>query len=197
MAVPFLRPRVIDLVFRVYARPLHPEFFTRRKVRRVERAGFTLTAAITPAGHTLEWTRGGVAFMEVLTATGDDLPATGLRLQRCLDGLDAGRSGRCKLSADVRYEMSLRAETLSPEVFSHVQRELIDDGARRGMLFHTANLRPGESPGSSPVSYLTVDPIAAGLAVSAFHTFPDEFVIVRTQSLVEFPTVGAFEELPR
>ena len=195
MAVPTLRPRVTDLVFRVYARPLHPEFFTRRKVRRVERAGFTLTAAITPAGHTLEWTRGGVAIMEVLSAADDGLPDAGLRMRHRVDALDAGRRGRCELALDIRYEMGLRSETLAPEVFAHVQRELIEDGARRGMLFHAATLRPGASPGLSPVSYLTVDPIAAGLAVSAFHTFPEEFVIVRTQSLLEFPTAGAFEEL--
>ena len=193
MAAPFLRPRVLDLVFRVYARPLHPEFFTRSRVRRVERAGFTLTAAITPSGHTLEWTRGGVAVMEVLCAAGDALPDAGLRLQRRLDAPDAGGGGRCALSAGVSYEMSLRAETLAPDLFAHVQRELIDDASRRGLLFHAAATRPG----GAAVSYLTVDPIAAGLAMSAFHTYPDECVVVRTQSLLEFPTVGAFEESPR
>ena len=197
MAAPPSRPRVIDLVFRVYARPLHPEFFTRRRVRRVERAGFTLTAALTPSGHTLEWTRGGVAIMEVLSAAGDGLPDAGLRLQRRLDAPDAGGRGRCELSADAYYEMGLRAETLAPDLFAHVQRELIDDAARRGLLFHAAGVRPGSPPGCGSVSYLTVDPIAAGLAISAFHTYPDECVVVRTQSLLEFPTVGAFEELPR
>lgn len=195
MAVPSLRPRVTDLVFRVYARPLHPEFFTRQKVRRVERAGFTLTAAITPAGHTLEWSRGGVAVMEVLSAADDDLPEVGLRVRHRVDALDAGRRGRCELAPGVRYEMGLRSETLSPEIFALVERELIEDGARRGMLFHATNLRPGTPAGTWPVSYLTVDPIAAGLAVSAFHTYPEEFVIVRTQSLIEFPTVGAFDEV--
>ena len=143
MAVPFLRPRVIDLVFRVYARPLHPEFFTRRQVRRVERAGFTLTAALTPSGHTLEWTRGGVAVMEVLSAAGDGLPDAGLRLQRRLDTPDAGGAGRCELSADVNYEMGLRAETLAPDLFAQVQREMVEDAARRGLLFHAAGVRPG------------------------------------------------------
>ncbi len=193
MAAPFLRPRVTDLVFRVYARPLHPEFFTRSRVRRVERAGFTLTAAVTPSGHTLEWTRGGVAIMEVLGAAGDGLPDVGLRFQRRLHAPNTGGGGRCELSADVSYEMALRAETLDPDLFAHVQRELIDDASRRGLLFHAAGVRPG----TAAVSYLTVDPIAAGLAVSAFHTYPDEYVVVRTQSLLEFPTVGAFEELPR
>ncbi len=192
MAASFLRPPVTDLLLRVYGRPFHPEFFTRRKVRRVERAGFTLTAAVTPGGHTVEWSRGPVSFMEVLGSAAEDLPDKWLRLTRRVRGPDAGGGGRCDLGPGVRYAMTLRSETLAPDVFGAVQRELIEDGSRRGLLFHAA---PTGRRGLTPVSYLTIDPIVAGLAVSAFHTFPDEHVVVRTQSLVEFPTAGAFGEV--
>jgi len=33
---------------------------------------------------------------------------------------------------------------------------------------------------------VTVDAVRDGVAVSAFHTFPDECTVIKTQSLIEF-----------
>jgi hypothetical protein len=36
-----------------------------------------------------------------------------------------------------------------------------------------------------PVSAVYAEPAAGGLALSSFHTFPDECAVVKTQSLIE------------
>jgi hypothetical protein len=38
----------------------------------------------------------------------------------------------------------------------------------------------------NPISLVTVDAVRGGVAVQAFHTFPDECAVVKTQSLIEF-----------
>ena len=82
----------------------------------------------------------------------------------------------------MRYQVTLSVEVLPPEVFLNFHEELAADGARRGLLFH---FRPHHRLGLTPIGLVTAEALPTGLAVSAFHTFPDEFTVVKTQSLIE------------
>src|SRR6516165_6949008 len=70
MGVPLLRPRVSDLVFQLYARPLHPEFFDILAARKIQREDYDLTIRITRTGHVITWENRDVLLTEV-TATAD------------------------------------------------------------------------------------------------------------------------------
>lgn len=178
MNEPIARPRVADLVFRLYDRPIHPELFDTLASRRIARDGFRLAVRITPTGHVLEWHRGAASLTEVTATAGHPLPTAGRRLTY---RFEAERRGRCNVG-EIRYQVGLQVEVLSPEVFLHVHEELAADGARRGLLFH---FRPNHRLGLTPLGFVTVEAIPTGLAVAAFHTFPDEFAVVKTQSLIE------------
>ena len=179
MGVPFVRPRVADIVFRVFDRPLHPELFDVLACRTVTRDGYALTARLTRTGHALGWTDGRVRLEEV-TATADmELPESGRRLAHRFEG---SRGGRTQLGG-VRYQVSTQLEVLAPEQFVHVHEELALDGARKGLVFHT---RGGNRLGLPPLGVLIATAVPSGLSVSAFHTFPDEFAIIKTQSLIEW-----------
>ncbi|MFO0849804.1 MAG: DUF2617 family protein [Gemmataceae bacterium] len=174
-----VRPPVAGLEFRAYDRPLHPELFDTLAVRRVARSGSVLTVRVTPTGHVLEWAADGRCVTEV-TAAGDMLlPDAGLRLKHRIDG---ERRGGFPFGPAGRYQVGVSAEVLPPEVFAHVHAELASDGARRGLLFH---FRPHHRLGLTPLGFVAVEAIPTGLAVAAFHTFPDEFAVVKTQSLIE------------
>jgi hypothetical protein len=175
----FVRPSVAELVFRLYDRPLHPELFDALAVRRVERADYRVAVHITPAGHTLWWARGNVHVVEVTATADQELPESGRRLGHPFRG---ERCGRCEVAAGVRYQVSSQVEVLPPEQFLHVHEELVSDGARKGMLFH---FRPENRLGLSPIGVVIVEALPACLSVSAFHTFPDEFALIKTQSLIE------------
>jgi hypothetical protein len=176
-----IRPRVADLILRLYDRPLHPELFDALAVRHVRRNDYSLTIRLTPTGHVLEWHRGEVHLVEVTATAEQDLP-TGGRLTRRFVG---ERRGRLRVGNGVRYEMELQTELLPPEVYLHVHDELAAEGAKRGMLFH---FRPRHRLGLTPLGLVTVDALPTGLAVATFHTFPDEYAVVKTQSLIE-PTL--------
>lgn len=178
MGVSFVRPKVADLVFRLYDRPLHPELFDTLAARSVARDGYRLGVQITRAGHTLWWSCGPVHLVEVTATADQELPEAGRRFGH---PFQHGRGGRCDLAAGVRYQMSSQVEVLPPEQFAHVHAELEADG-RKGLVFHC---KPGNRLGLSPLGVVIVEALPRCLSISAFHTFPDEFAVVKTQSLIE------------
>ena len=184
MPDPTIRPRVAELVFTLFDRPVHPELVETLAVRRVVRPGFTLTVRLTPTGHVVQLVTAGGTLTEVLAAAGQPLPTAGRRLMR---PVGPGRRGKV-VAAGVDYEMTLHAEALAPEVFAAAHAELIDDGSRRGLLVH---FPPPTRRGPAPVGFVTADPVPRpagfGLAVAAFHSFPAEFTVVKTVSLWEVP----------
>ncbi len=177
---PIIRPRVAGLMFRVYDRPLHPELVETLAIRQVRRDGSVLTVRVTPTGHVLEWVKGSACVTEVTTTAGHELPETGVRLAHRFGSGE--QRGRCTVADGVCYQVTTHAEVLPPEVYVHVHEELAADGARRGLLFH---FRPHHRLGLTPLGFVTAEALPTGLSVAAFHTFPDEFTVVKTQSLIE------------
>jgi hypothetical protein len=174
-----LRPRVAELVFHLYDRPLHPELFDVLTVRRVKRPGFNLTVRITRTGHVISWDSKAGHLTEV-TATAD----TPLPSYRSLVAHKM-RGEHCDTLAwapGLNYQTSFQVETLADEVYAHVHDEILRDGLKRGLLH---NFRPNNRLALSPLGYVTTEAWAGNLVVSTFHTFPDERTVVKTQSLIE------------
>ncbi len=180
MPLPFVRPKVAELVFRLYDRPLHPELFDVLLCRTVKRDGHTLSVRLTRTGHVLSWTDGRVHIEEVTATTEMDLPEGGRRLAH---PFDAGRNGRYEFAGGVRYQVSSQLEVLQPEQFHHVHEELALEGARKGLVFHC---KSENRLGLSPLGVVIATTVPSGLSVTAFHTFPEEFALIKTQSLIEW-----------
>ena len=178
MGVPFVRPRVSDVVFRLYDRALHPELFDAVAAKTVVRDGRRLTVRLTRTGHTLGWTDGSVHLEEVIAAADQELPEAGVRLAHRFDG---GCGRRCEF-AGVTYQTLAHVEVLDPEQFVHLHAELVADGERKGLVYHCTR---GNRVGLSPLGVVIVEALPRCLSATAFHTFPDEFAVLKTQSLIE------------
>lgn len=174
-----VRPRVADVTFRLYDRPLHPELFDAVAARAVARAGYRLTVRLTATGHALAWAGAGAHLEEVLAPAGADLPAAGARL---VHAFDANRRARCA-AGPVRYQMGSQVEVLDPEAFAHLHEELVLDGARKGLVFHCPT---GNRIGPAPLGAVIAEELPGALSLHAFHTFPDERAVLKTQSLIEW-----------
>src|SRR5947208_2483662 len=173
-----LRPRVADLVFQLYGRPLHPELFDILAVRKVRREDYDLTIRITRTGHVISWENRDVFLTEVAAAD-QDLPEK----RRLLDyRLRGEHNGTSACAAGVHYQMSFQVETLPPEIFLHIHDEILADGGKRGLLH---NFQPHHRLALAPLGFVTAEARPGCLFLSAFHTFPDEHTIVKTQSLIE------------
>lgn len=179
MSVDFVRPRVSDLIFQLYARPLHPELFEIVDVRRIKRPDYSLTLQITRTGHVITWDSADVCLTEVATAYGQDLPEK-RRLLHCR--MRGEHSRRIDCAHGICYQMSFQVENMLPEIFLHTHDEILADGQKRGLLH---NFQPNHRLTVAPLSLVNVETRPDYLVLSCFHTFPAENTVVKSQTLIE------------
>ncbi len=176
-----VRPKVAELVFQLYGRVLHPELFTICATRSIDRGGYSATIAITQAGHLVTWRKDGLTLAEVATSQRQPLPMR----RRLLSHRIAGeRSDRMECRDGAAYQTCFQLETVEQEVFWSFQQELAVEGARRGLLHR---FEAGSRLALGALSWINVETRPRSLIVQAYHTFPDDLAIVKSQSLFECP----------
>ena len=180
-----VRPKVADLVFQLYGRPLHPELFQVQCSREVERGDYKAKIEITGTGHLVTWRCDGLTLTEVATGADNPLPQKRRLLSYKIKGQ---RSDRVECRGGVTYETSFQLEPLDPELFWNFQRELAEDAQREGLL-HVFNSSGRLALGA--MSYVNVQTRSRSLLIQAFHTFPDDYAVVKSQSLIKLPKASA------
>lgn len=176
-----VRPKIAELMFQVYGRPLHPELFEIFATRSVSRGDYEATIHITSAGHVVAWRYRGLTLTEVACSASHPLPQKRRLLHYRLKGQ---RSDELECRGGVRYEMNFQLEPVRPEVFWTFQQEVSADGIRQGML-HRFDSSGRMALGA--LSYVNVEARNRKLIIQAFHTFPDDYAIVKSQSLFVVP----------
>lgn len=176
-----VRPKVAELVFQMYGRALHPELFQVFSTRTVKRGDYEATINITSAGHVVAWRYQGLTLTEVATSAHHPLPQKRRLISYRLKG-----EGQDQLETrgGAKYHVSFQLEPVAPEVFWTFQQELAYDGERQGML-HRFDASGRMALGA--LSYIHVESRNRSLLVQAFHTFPDDYAIVKSQSYFETP----------
>ncbi len=172
-----VRPKISELVFQLYGRALHPELFEVYNTQQVSRGNYTAEISITSTGHIVTWRHDGLTLTEVATAAHHPLPQHRRLLARKLKGSHHDYV-ECRGGAHYEAQFSLELETL--ETFWTFQTELTLDGARKGML-HKFDSSGRMALGA--MSYIHSESRDRSLLIQAFHTFPDDYAIVKSQSL--------------
>jgi hypothetical protein len=178
------RPKIAELVFQLYGRPLHPELFQFYGTRCFERGDYQAKIQITSAGHVITWRYGGLTLTEVCASARQPLPAKRRLMTYSLKG---SRKDCVHCRGGVLYMTNFELEPVAPDVFWTFQQELARDGQRKGML-HRFDSSGRMALGA--LSYINIETRSRHLLVQAFHTFPDDYAIVKSQSLFELPKVG-------
>ncbi len=179
MGVSFGRSRVADLAFQVFARAFHPDWFAVRGHRRVTQEGWEADIRIIEGGHAIIFRAGSVRLTEVLAGPETLLPEPGLLFH---SPIRSERSTRLRPRGEMEYQACFEVERVDPEVFAHLCDELSLDTSRSPLFHHFA---PANRLVPAPISSIHIESRVRGLSVQAYHTFPDEYAIVRTQSLFE------------
>jgi hypothetical protein len=180
MNVHVARPAAKQLTFQLYARVLHPELFDVRAATLIERDEYWLDLRICEAGHVIELHRDGEVTTEINIDGQQEMPQRG----RCLHvKLNSGRDVTCRPFPHLRFQASTQIELLDAEVFERLTEEFRGDGLR-ATLFHPFASRNRMLP--EPLSLIFAECTPQTVVVHAFHTFPDDLAIIRTQSLYEF-----------
>ncbi|MBX7074111.1 MAG: DUF2617 family protein [Pirellulales bacterium] len=176
-----VRPKVAELVFQLYGRALHPELFQIHETRTVSRGNYEAKIDITSAGHVVTWRYHGLTLTEVAASAQHPLP----QRRRLLSARPKGtHNDRIDCRSGAVYQVSFQLEQVDPEVFWAFQQELSFDGERKGMLHHFSS---SGRIALGAVSYVNIETRARCMLVQAFHTFPDDYAIVKSQSLFEVP----------
>lgn len=176
-----VRPKVAELIFSLYAKPLHPELFEVASSRLVERGDYTVRLDVTSSGHVATWRCQGLIFSEVCASAHQVLPEMRRLISYRLSGQ---RSDQFTTKCGVSYRMNFQLEPVEPEVFWTFQHELCRDGANEGML-HQFDSSGRVAMGA--VSYIHADCRDNTLVLRAIHTFPDDYAVVKTQSIIDIP----------
>ncbi|MBI1903210.1 MAG: DUF2617 family protein [Planctomycetia bacterium] len=176
-----VRPKVAELVFQLYGRPLHPELFEVFDQKTVRRGDFEAVLQITSAGHVVTWRYQGLTLTEVAASAQHPLPQKRRLFSYRLKG---ERKDRVECRGGAIYQCTFALEPVDPQVFWTFQQELAQDGQRKGMLY---NFKSSGRMAVGALSYIYFETRQRSLIVQAFHTFPDDYAIVKTQSIFETP----------
>jgi hypothetical protein len=176
-----VRPKIAELVFQLYGRPLHPELFEVCCTRTVTRSEYEAKIDITSTGHVVAWRHAGLTLTEVTTSAHHPLPERRRLFSYKLKGQ---RNDRVECRGGILYQVSFQLEPVEPEVFWTFQEELNRDGQKKGM-FQRFDASGRMALGA--ISYINVESRSRSLLVQAFHTFPDDYAIVKSQSLFQIP----------
>ena len=175
-----VRPKIAELAFHVFSRSLHPELYTLQQRRRIERSEYQVQIDITNCGHVVLFNGAEVTLCEVATSATQPLPK-----RRCLlsQPLKGSRTERADCRGDVQYKTHFQLESVEPDLFWMVAQQL-GNGPTEGLLHHF------DSSGRmalGALSYVNIETRHKSVLIQAIHTFPDDYAIVKVESLF---TVG-------
>jgi hypothetical protein len=180
--VSVVRPKVAELVFSLYGRALHPELFKVYQTRTFERNGYRAKVDITSAGHVVTWQYMGQILTEVAAAANHPLPKTRELMSHRLRSI---HRDRVDFRGVTNYKVLFQLEHTSLDIFWACQQELSKDEHHEGLV-HLFDASGRVALGA--VSYVHVTARNRSLLVRAFHTFPDDCAIVKSESLFELPS---------
>lgn len=176
-----VRPRIAELVFQLYGRSLHPELFEVHGTRQIERGGYTATVQITNAGHVVTLQYDGITLAEVAASAQHPLPQRRRLMSHPMKGKC---SDELECRGGVSYQVEFSLEPVERETFWTYQKELTEAGTHDGLL-HC--FQSSGRIGLGALSYINLESRDRSLKVQAFHTFPDDYAIMKSQSVFSLP----------
>jgi hypothetical protein len=180
MAVGHVRPDATQLSYRLYERVLHPELFETHAEARVTGHPLGIVMRICEGGHLVQVSAGGKHLTEILGPSDQELPTAGRRLGYRMRGC---RDVQEAVAGSLHFQASTQMEQLDPELFVEVQEELRRDMAK---AFLACEFASGHRLAPNALSLIRGELQPQSLLIHAFHTYPENGVILRTQSLYEF-----------
>ncbi|MCK6482556.1 MAG: DUF2617 family protein [Phycisphaerae bacterium] len=184
MAAETTQQRSADLSFFLYRRALHPELFHIYLDRHVELPRYQADIWITGLGHLVTLQINGTMVTELTSVANELLTDRNLITQFRYRG---ERDFQYRFEDDVRYIFSSQVEEMSEHIFRTTYRDLSRNARKRGLFVPYKHWAVG---GLEPFSYVDYEARQREFHVDAFHVFPGEWRILRTQSIFELPHAG-------
>lgn len=173
-------PASADLNLFLYDRGLHPELFRHYSDHRVEQGRYHAGIWIIGLGHYVSVTHGNRSLTELISRDSELLPSRGVLSRFRLKGerdLERRADGW-------GYMASTQIETMDEALYKSVHVDLIRHAAKRGWFYQYDFWAESDLV---PFSYVDHEARDSEFHIHAFHAFPSERTIVKTQTIFEIP----------
>lgn len=177
--------RVADLKFVLYRRALHPELFHIHESRHLERPSYQADIWVMGLSHVLTVQSAGRCVTEVTADDIEVLPQNGLVTSFQFRG---ERDHLEEFDDGMRYILSTQVERMNQNLFHASHRDLIRYASNRGMLVKFEDWIEEEN--LVPFTFIDFEARDQELHVQAFHAFPADYTLIKTQSIIEVGTRG-------
>ncbi|QOJ15608.1 MAG: DUF2617 family protein [Planctomycetia bacterium] len=174
-------PLSADLHLYLFDRPLHPELFRQYKSFRVAQGRYYADIWFIGLGHVVSLTAGQKSVVELMAVESDLLPTRGVLSRFRLKG---ERDHERRIPDGCHYMVSTQVETMDEALYKSVHSDLVKHAVKRGWHVLFDQWADGDM---QPFSYIDQEARDGEFHVHAFHAFPAERTIVKTQSIFELP----------
>lgn len=163
----------------LFSRSVHPELFNIYHNHRIVKDGYEAQIWITGISHLISFHRGKATITQLIADASAMLPKHGKLASLQLRGekdheIDAG---------PIRHMISFQVETMSPRLYERVHAEMVEQGSQSGLFLSFSEWVQAGS--LEPFTYIDYDAKPSHLHVFAYHAFPDELTLIKTQSIFE------------
>lgn len=173
------KQRVEELLFCLYQRPIHPELFDIRRVKRLNQARYQAEIWLCGLAHVVMIRTGDQTLTELITEENELLPKSGLAASFRFRG---ERDHAQSFNNGLKYILSTQVERMTPQLFPATHRDYVHYAQNRGLF---AMFDEWSHDGLAPFSFVDFDPRDHELHIHAFHAFPEEMTLLKTQSIFE------------
>ena len=173
------RQRVEDLHFCLYQRAIHPELFHIHRVKRIEQPRYQAEIWVVGLAHVVAVQTGTVILTELVTEDTELLPKVGLATSFRFRG---ERDHSQAFSDDVKYILSTQVERMAPQLYPATHRDYVHYAQNRGLY---VPFEEWTHDGLTPFTFVDFDARDHEFHVHAFHAFPEELTLLKTQSIFE------------
>lgn len=172
--------QVVDLHLFLFDRSLHPELFRHYADYRVEQGKYVAQVWVIGLSHVVAITSGNRTITELISNDSELLPTRGLLTRFRLKG---ERDHERECPNGWNYLVSSQVETMEDHLYKSVHNDLRRHASKRGW-YHEFDqwAEPGEMV---PFTHIDHEARDSELHVYAYHAFPAERTIVKTQSIFE------------
>lgn len=169
-----------ELIFSLYQRPLHPELFTIYSKRNLKTDKYEVSIWETGCSHIISVNTQDLCLTELISPLGQLLPKRGL-IERF--NFRGQKNHKCTVARGLSYMTDFQIEKMSPNLYRQSHFDLERFAKNRGMFMQFDTDVPG---GLKPFSYIDFEARRDELHIHAFHAYPDQVTIIKTQSLFDF-----------
>ena len=173
------KQRSSDINFYLYRRALHPELFHIYLDRHISYSNFQADIWIIGLSHVVTLQSGDMMVTELTTVPNELLTDRNLVTQFRFRG---ERDFQYRFNDSIRYIFSSQVEETTEHIFRTTYRDLVRYAQKKGLYVPYSQWATN---GLEPFSFIDYETRQYELHVHAYHAFPGEWRILRTQSIFD------------